>query len=131
MTIGPDRLSKAETMTVAAIEAGAAMLVEARDLTADFQAMVRERSADDLDLWLERAKPSLIASFASGVVKDEAAVRAAMTLSWPMARPKVKSPSCSSSNAKCMGAESSISSRLASSAPLDRWRHQNCVRAQN
>ncbi len=82
MTIGPDRLSKAETMTVAAIEAGAAMLVEARDPTADFQAMVREKSADDLDLWLERAKPSLIASFASGVVKDEAAVRAAMTLSW-------------------------------------------------
>jgi transposase len=82
MTIGPDRLSKAETVTVAAIEAGAPMLVEARDLIADFQAMVRKRSADDLDLWLERAKPSLLASFASGVIKDEAAVRAAMTLSW-------------------------------------------------
>ena len=82
MTIGPDRLSKAETVTVAAIEAGAPMLVEARDLIADFQAMVRKRSADDLDLWLERAKPSLVASFASGVIKDEAAVRAAMTFSW-------------------------------------------------
>ena len=82
MTIGPDRLSKAETVTVAAIEASMPMLVEARDLIADFQAMVRKRSAGDLDPWLERAKPSLVASFASGVVKDEAAVRAAMTSSW-------------------------------------------------
>jgi transposase len=82
MTIGPDRLSKAETVTVAAIEAGAPMLVEARQLIADFQAMVRKRSADNLDLWLERAKSSLVASFGSGVIKDEAAVRAAMTSSW-------------------------------------------------
>ena len=82
MTIGPDRLSKAETVTVAVIAAGAPMLVEARQLIADFQAMVRKRSADDLDLWLERAKSSLVASFGSGVIKDEAAVRAAMTLPW-------------------------------------------------
>jgi hypothetical protein len=55
--------------------------------------MIRKRSADDLDLWPERSKPGLVASFASGVIKDEAAVRAAMTLSWPMARLKAKSPS--------------------------------------
>jgi hypothetical protein len=82
MTIGPDRLSKAETVTVAVIAAGAPMLVEARDLIAAFHAMVRKRSPADLNPWLERAKASLVASFASGVVKDEAAVRAALTLPW-------------------------------------------------
>jgi transposase len=82
LTIGPDRLSKAETVTVAAIEAGAPMLVEARDLIAAFQAMVRKRLPNELDPWLDRAKASLVASFASGVIKDEAAVRAAMTLHW-------------------------------------------------
>ncbi len=82
MTIGPDRLSKAETVTVAAIEAGAPMLVEARDLVAAFQIMIRRRSLADLDPWLERAKSSLVASFASGVIKDKAAVSAAISLSW-------------------------------------------------
>jgi transposase len=32
--------------------------------------------------WLERASQSLVVSFARGVTNDEAAVRAAMTLSW-------------------------------------------------
>jgi hypothetical protein len=32
--------------------------------------------------WIERARASLIASFASGVARDEAAVRAAITSSW-------------------------------------------------
>jgi hypothetical protein len=41
MTIGRDALSKAETVTIAAIENGAPSLVEARELIAAFQAMVR------------------------------------------------------------------------------------------
>ena len=82
MTIGPDRLSKAETVTVAAIEAGALMLVEARDLVAAFQSMIRKRSLQELDPWLERAKSGLVASFAKGVIKDKAAVSAAIALSW-------------------------------------------------
>jgi len=36
----------------------------------------------DLDLWLERACASLVASFANGVIKDKAAVNAAITTSW-------------------------------------------------
>jgi len=32
--------------------------------------------------WIEAARPSLVASFANGVAKDEAAVRAAITLPW-------------------------------------------------
>jgi transposase len=33
-------------------------------------------------LWIERARAGLVASFASGVAKDEAAVRAAITSVW-------------------------------------------------
>jgi transposase len=82
MTIGRDTLSKAETVTVAAIEAGIPTLVEAREIIADFHMMIRRKVEAGLTPWIERARPSLVASFASGVAKDEAAVRAAITLPW-------------------------------------------------
>jgi hypothetical protein len=49
MTIGRDRLSKAETVTVAAIESGVELLVEAREILADFQAMIRRRAVVELN----------------------------------------------------------------------------------
>ena len=58
------------------------LLVEAREIIAAFQAMVRKRSLADLEPWVERARTSLVASFANGVVKDKAAVRAAITSPW-------------------------------------------------
>jgi len=82
MTIGPDDLSKAETITVAAIEGGVPLLVEAREIIAAFQAMIRKKSLLDLEIWIERARSSLVASFASGVIKDKAAVSAAITSPW-------------------------------------------------
>jgi len=82
MTIGRDTLSKAETVTIAAIENGVPRLVEARELIAIFHAMIRKTTSADLDSWITRARQSLVASFASGVAKDEAAVRAAITLPW-------------------------------------------------
>jgi hypothetical protein len=82
MTIGRDALSKAETITVAAIEQGVPLLVEAREIIAAFQAMVRKKSLADLESWLGRARSSLVASFANGVTKDQAAVSAAITLPW-------------------------------------------------
>src|SRR3984957_2858636 len=82
LTVGRDRLSKAETVVVAAIEGGATMLVEARGIVADFQAMVRAKSLADFDPWLERARSSLVASFANGVAKDKAAVCAAISSAW-------------------------------------------------
>jgi transposase len=82
MTIGRDGLSKAESVTVAAIENGLPLLVEAREIIASFQAMVRTKSLADLEPWLERARSSLVASFANGVVKDKAAVSAAITSPW-------------------------------------------------
>jgi transposase len=82
LTIGRDALSKAETVTVAAIEGGVPLLVEAREVIAAFQVMVRKRSLADLEPWLERAQSSLVASFANGVTKDQAAVSAAIALPW-------------------------------------------------
>ena len=82
MTIGRDGLSKAESVTVAAIESGVPLLVEAPEIIASFQAMVRKKSLAELEPWLERARSSLVASFANGVVKDKAAVSAAITSPW-------------------------------------------------
>ena len=75
LTVGRDRLSRAEAVMVAAIEGGVPLLVEARDVAAAFQAMVRKRSLAMLDPWLERAQSSLLASFANGVLKDKATAR--------------------------------------------------------
>jgi transposase len=82
MSIGRDGLSKAETITVAAIEDGVPLLVEAREIIASFQAMVRKKSLADLETWLARARSSLVSSFANGVIKDQEAVSAAITLPW-------------------------------------------------
>jgi transposase len=82
MTVGRDRLSRAETVTVTTIESGVPLLVEAREIIAAFQAMIRKRSLGDLTPWLERARSSLVASFANGIIKDRAAVAAAITSGW-------------------------------------------------
>ncbi len=82
MTIGRNNLSKAETVTIAAIETGMPRLVEARAAITAFQAMIRNKTDADLAKWIVEARGSLVASFASGVAKDEPAVRAAITLPW-------------------------------------------------
>jgi hypothetical protein len=56
--------------------------VEAREIITQFHLMIRRRLETGLTPWIERARASLIASFASGVARDEAAVRAAITSSW-------------------------------------------------
>ena len=105
MTTGRDTLSKSETVTIAAIEDGVPLLVEAREVVAAFHAMIRKKAHADLDPWLERARASLVASFANGVTKDQAAVSAAIT-------PKARSPSSSLSNVKCTAEPSSTYFRL-------------------
>jgi transposase len=82
LTIGRNRLSRSETVTVAAVESGVPLLVEAREIVGKFQSMVRKRCLHALDPWLERARSSLIASFSTGVLKDQAAVAAAITSPW-------------------------------------------------
>lgn len=82
MTIGRDGLSKAETVLIAAIEGGVPLLTKAREIIAAFQGMIRKKSLDELEPWLEAAQASLVASFARGVAKDKAAVSAAITSAW-------------------------------------------------
>ena len=80
--IGRDHLTKADTVTVAAVEAGVPGLADARSLVERFQAMIRTKTAGELDGWIEQARTSLIAPLARGVAKDAAAVRAAITEPW-------------------------------------------------
>ena len=82
MTTGRDTLSKSETVTVAAIEKNVPLLVEAREIIAAFHTMIRKKAEANLERWLERARTSLVASFANGVIKDKAAVSAAISSSW-------------------------------------------------
>jgi len=82
MTNGRDTLSRSETVTIAAIEQGVPLLVEAREIIAAFHAMIRKKAHIELEPWLERARASLVMSFANGVIKDKAAVSAAITTSW-------------------------------------------------
>ena len=57
-------------------------LAEAREILAEFHCMIRRTAAAELSPWIERARASLIASFARGVTNDEAAVRGAITSPW-------------------------------------------------
>lgn len=82
MTTGRDKLTKAETVTIAAIEAGVPTLVTTRDQVEAFHEMVRMRAADRLDGWIATAAGSLIGAFANGLAKDIDAVRAALTEPW-------------------------------------------------
>jgi transposase len=66
MTMARDHLTKADSVIVAAIEAGAPMLTEAWRPVERFQTMIRKKANNDLDPWISDANPSLIASFARG-----------------------------------------------------------------
>lgn len=79
MTSARDKLSRSETVLIAAIESGVPSLVEAREIIAAFQVMIRKKALADLGPWLERANSSLVVAFGRGVRKDHAAVAAAKT----------------------------------------------------
>jgi transposase len=82
MIMGRDHLSKIDTATIAAIEAGVPKLVEARSLIDRFHAMIRKKITPDLQAWINDARGSLIASFATGIARDSAFVQAAITEPW-------------------------------------------------
>lgn len=82
MALERNNLTKAQTMTVAAIEGRLPDLVEARDVVESFHDMLRRKSSGDLEAWIERAAKSLVASFANGVTRDRAAIQNAITSQW-------------------------------------------------
>ena len=63
----------------------ASFFQELYQLGQDFVQMVRQRQARRLDLWLARAHKSSsgeLRGFASGIKRDYAAVKAALSLPW-------------------------------------------------
>jgi transposase len=82
MTTGRDTLSRSETITVTAIEQSVPALVEARTVISDFHTMIRKKAVSSLDPWLARARSGAVASFARGIEKDLAAIRAAISSPW-------------------------------------------------
>ena len=54
MIIGGDLLTKAETVMVAAIEAGVPSLVEAREIIAEFHTTIRRKAEAGLTPWIDR-----------------------------------------------------------------------------
>jgi transposase len=82
MTTERDTLSKTVARTVAMISDAVPGLTAARDLLDRFHRMIQHRKHKRLDDWLADAKTGLLASFASGVGQDCAAVRAALTEPW-------------------------------------------------
>jgi transposase len=82
MTVERDKLSKTVARTIAIIEGAVSRLTAARDLIDRFHDLIRGRASADLEAWLAAAKPSLVASFAKGIVQDHAAVKAALTEPW-------------------------------------------------
>jgi transposase len=82
MTIKRDCMTKADAAVIATIESGVPSLVEARTLIDQFHDMIRQKEEAKLDTWVANARASLVSSFATGVLKDIAAVRAAITQPW-------------------------------------------------
>lgn len=85
----PEHRDEEETDFLTRLRAqGEAMEVACR-LGQEFARMVRERQGTQVDAWIEEAKASGIeelARFAAGLLTDEAAVRAGLTLVWSNAQ---------------------------------------------
>jgi hypothetical protein len=113
MTNGRDALSKSETLTIAAIEKGVPLLVEAREIIIAFHAMIRKKTHVDLDHgWNEHAQ---VSSHPSPTASPKTRPPSALRLQHLglTGRPKVRLPSSSSSSVRCTGAPSSIFFRRA------------------
>ena len=106
MTVKRDHMNKADSVSVAAIQAGVPSLVEAHALNERFHAMIRKKEADQLDPWIAEASSSLVSSFATGVASR-----------GPMFRSRLRSPNSNSSNARCTAAQNSTFFKPDCSAP--------------
>ncbi len=82
LTADMPSLKEAERTYVERLLALLPALDVVRGLARRFATMVRARDAAALEPWLVEAANSELSSFAQGLNQDEAAVRAALTLSW-------------------------------------------------
>lgn len=128
MTAERDALSWVETITVAAIEESIPQLVEARDITDPFHVMLQKKAVFSLEGWLEKARQSLVSSFACGVFKDIDAVRAAIASNWSNGQTEGQITKLKLVKRQMYGRAKLdlLEARLIAAAT---YRHQNCVRA--
>jgi hypothetical protein len=80
-----DKLTPEEAIVRERVLAGDVDLARGCELFDQFQTLVRNRDEPALAAWVQRAQTSGLPpfqSFANGLVKDEAAVRAALTMEW-------------------------------------------------
>ena len=116
LTVGRDRLCRADAIQVARIEAALPALAAARLLTDRFTDMVRNACEGELAAWLDAAKDSMIASFARGFRRDYAAVAAALRELWSNGQTEGQINRLKTlRNTRCTAARTSICSGRASS----------------
>ncbi len=81
----PGDLQDEERSTVDRVCAADATIFAAHSLAQDFAVLLREREGERLDTWIADACASEVAElrrFAQGLLPDEGAVRAGLTLEW-------------------------------------------------
>jgi transposase len=77
-----ERLDTKEQRFVGALITRSPELGHLISLAREFRTLVRRKEADRLDDWIAMARGSALAGFAEGIVRDLAAVRAALSLPW-------------------------------------------------
>jgi transposase len=82
MTTRREHLSKADAVTVAAIETAVPALATARDLLDRFHRLFRTRDTKALSPWMAETEGSLLGAFGKGIRADLAAVKAALSEPW-------------------------------------------------
>jgi len=82
LTQATEHLEPEECAFVAGLATTAPDLVRAADLVKAFTGLLQERRADGFDAWMTAARDSTLRGFADGLMRDEAAVRAAITEPW-------------------------------------------------
>jgi len=74
--------ARKQAIMMTMIEKAVPDLFAARDLLDEFHAIVRARKRGCLDDWIDRARTGLLASLATGLAADRAAVDAALSEPW-------------------------------------------------
>ena len=105
---GPDTLSKAETVTVAAIEAGVPTLVEAREIIAEFHMMIRHKAIAGLTPGSSAPEPAWLRRSEAASPRMKPPSGQQLLCLGRTDRPKVRLPASSSSDGKCTAAAKSI-----------------------
>jgi len=96
MTTARDYLSKADTVTIAAIETRVPTLVDARTLIERFQAMVRQKVVAELEPWIATAGAGLLDPLPVASSKTKRQSVPPSPSLGRTARPRARSPSSSS-----------------------------------